>query len=139
MTRAIRLRRNLRRGESASILPQSCLEQEVTASQAESFILSRPWFDFVIEWAEEMTRYRRLSDDEQLSSPYRTAREQVIKWWKERGDWMERFDIGNGVTSWKWRHESPSPEPEDLTPINKMKDSPLDTTDMDFTPSRSMI
>ena len=39
------------------------------------------------------------------------------------------------MTSWKWRDESPSPEPEDLTPINNMKDSPLEITDMEFTPS----
>ena len=31
------------------------------------------------------------------------------------------------VPGWKWRHESPSPEPEDLTPLNTM--------DMEFTPS----
>jgi hypothetical protein len=134
VARALRLRQNLRRGESAPVLPRSCLEQDATASQAESFIISRPWFIFRIELAEERTRYDRLSVDEQRRYPY-SARKQVIKWWKERGDWREEFDRKNWVTSWKWRHESPSPEPEDLTPINNMKDSPLDTTDMDFTPS----
>ena len=79
-------------------------------------------------------RYKRLSVDEQRRYPY-SARTQVIKWWKERGDWREKFDRKSEATSWKWRQESPSPEPEDLTPINHMKDSPLDTMDMDFTPS----
>jgi hypothetical protein len=134
VARALRLRQNLRRGEKAPVLPQSCLEQDATASQAESFIISRPWFIFRIELAEERTRYDRLSVDEKRRYPH-SARKQVIKWWKERGDWKEEFDRKNRVTSWKWRHESPSPEPEDLTSINNMKDSPLDTTDMDFTPS----
>jgi hypothetical protein len=134
VARAVRLRQNLRRGENAPVLPRSCLKQDATASQAESFIISRPWFIFQIELAEEWTRYRRLSVGEQRRYPY-SARKQVIKWWKERGDWREEFDRMNLVTSWKWRHESPSPEPEDLTHINSMKDSPLDTTDMDFTPS----
>ncbi|CZR50564.1 uncharacterized protein PAC_00438 [Phialocephala subalpina] len=134
VARVLRLRQNLRRGENAPVLPQSCLEQDATASQFESFIISRPWFIFRIELAEERTRYYRLSVDERRRYPY-SARTQVIKWWKERGDWREEFDRKNCVTSWKWRHESPSPEPEDLTPIKNMKDSPLDTMDMDFTPS----
>jgi hypothetical protein len=36
-------------------------------------------------------------------------------------------DRNHVVVGWKWRHESPSPEPEDL--------SPLITEHMDFTPS----
>lgn len=133
--RAIRLRQNLRRGENAPVIPRSRLPQDVTASQAESFLISRPWFIFQLELAEEKLRYFRLSTDQRKHYPC-PIRQQVIEWWKERRDWREEFDKDGLATSWKWRHESPSPEPEDLTPINNMKDSPLDTTDMDFTPSQ---
>ncbi|KAL2256548.1 hypothetical protein VTK26DRAFT_1498 [Humicola hyalothermophila] len=132
--RALDLRRNLRRGESAAVIPLSRLEADVTASQAESFLISRPWVLFQIEIAEEKTRYLRLDVDQQRRYPH-SAREQVIKWWKQRGDWREEYDRNNWVTSWKWRHESPSPEPEDLTPIGDMETSPLEATEMDFTPS----
>jgi hypothetical protein len=116
------------------VLARSCLKHDATASQAESFIISRPWFIFQIEIHEERMRYRRLSVSARRRLPY-SAREQVIEWWKKRGDWREEFDRNKRVSSWKWRHESPSPEPEDLTPFNNMRDSPLDTTEMDFTPS----
>ncbi|USP82328.1 uncharacterized protein yc1106_09602 [Curvularia clavata] len=132
--RALRLRQNLRRGEKAPLLPRSRLDEGATTSQAESFLISRPWFIFQVELAEERIRYFRLSLDEQNQFPY-SSRKQVIEWWKEREDWREEFDRNDLVTSWKWRHESPSPEPEDLAPIKNMRDSPLDTTDMDFTPS----
>jgi hypothetical protein len=135
VARALRLRQNLRRGEHAPVLPRSRLGQDTTAAQAEAFLISRPWFVFQIEVAEEKTRYFRLSVEDQRRYPY-SARSQVIKWWKERGDWRDEFNRGNWVTAWKWRHESPSPEPEDLAPINNMVDSPLDAAaDMEFTPS----
>ena len=44
--RAVRQRQRLHRGERTPVLPQSCLAQDATASQAESFIISRPWFIF---------------------------------------------------------------------------------------------
>lgn len=56
VARAVRLRQNLRRGENVPMPPQSRLEQDATASQAESFIISRPWFIFQIEVAEEKAR-----------------------------------------------------------------------------------
>ena len=59
VARALRLRQHLRRGENAPVLPRSCLEQDAAASQAESFLISRPWFIFRIEIAEERTRYDR--------------------------------------------------------------------------------
>jgi hypothetical protein len=136
--RASQLRQSLRRGEGVSIIPQSRLDQDVTVSKAESFINSRPWFLFQIEIAEERERYCRIPLQQRLLYPH-SAKDQVIKWWKERGDWREEFD--NSVTSWKWRHESLSPEPEDLTylipaandNIDNMEDSLLDIGD--FTPS----
>jgi hypothetical protein len=135
VARALRLRQNLRRGEHAPVLPRSRLGQDTTAAQAEAFLISRPWFIFQIEIAEERMRYGRLSVEDKRRYPY-SARDQVIKWWKERGDWRDEFNRSDWVTAWKWQHESPSPEPEDLTPIDHMKDSPLDAAaDMEFTPS----
>ncbi|CAM1501636.1 Fc.00g036200.m01.CDS01 [Cosmosporella sp. VM-42] len=42
---------------------------------------------------------------------------------------------GRNSTSWKWLHESPSLEPENLAPIDNIQTSLLETTDVDFTPS----
>lgn len=135
VARALRLRQNLRRGEYVPVLPRSHLGPDTTAAEAEAFLISRPWFVFQIEVAEEKTRYRRLSVEDRRRYPY-SAGNQVIKWWKERGDWRDEFNRTGTVTSWKWRHESPSPEPEDLAPVNNMKDSPLDAAaEMEFTPS----
>ncbi|KAJ2898969.1 uncharacterized protein MKZ38_003538 [Zalerion maritima] len=131
----LRLRQNLPRGEHVPIHPRSRLGQDTTVAQAEAFLISRPWFIFRIELAEEMARYDRLSVEDQTRYPY-SARNQVIKWWKERGDWKDEYDRTSLVTSWKWRQESPSPEPEDLTPIDNMQNSPLDAAaNMEFTPS----
>ncbi|EFY89134.1 hypothetical protein MAC_04721 [Metarhizium acridum CQMa 102] len=126
VARALQLRQNLRRGEHAPVLPRSHLGQDTTAAQAEGFLISRPWFVFQIEVAEENKRYNRLSLEDQRRYPY-SARNQVLKWWQERGD---------RAHAWKWRHESPSPEPEDLAPVKNMNSSPLDVAaDMEFTPS----
>ncbi|KAI0102487.1 hypothetical protein GGR51DRAFT_527518 [Nemania sp. FL0031] len=133
--RALRLRQNLFRGEYAPVMPRSHLEQDVTADAAEAFLISRPCFLFQIEVAEEEMRFARLSPLQKKGYPSSTPRDQVIKWWKERGDWRHEYyrdtfyekELFNSkfyrgqehgtVTSWKWRHESPSPEPESLTPI----------------------
>lgn len=133
VARALRLRQNLRRGEHAPVLPRSRLGQDTSAAQAEAFLISRPWFVFQIELAEEKERYDRLSVEDQRRYPY-SAQNQVIKWWKERGDWRDEFNRTSWVTAWKWGHESPSPEPEDLTPVDNMRDSPLEAAeDMEFT------
>lgn len=135
VARALRLRKNLRRGEYVPSIPRSRLSANTTASEAEAFLISRPWFIFQIEVAEEIMRYHRLSPDDRTRYRY-SGQSQVIKWWKERGDWREEFNRTSTVTSWKWRHESPSPEPEDLAPVAKMKNSPLDAAEeMEFTPS----
>ncbi|KAI1160588.1 hypothetical protein F5B18DRAFT_631851 [Nemania serpens] len=135
VARALRLRRNLQRGEHAPVLPRSRLGQDTTAAQAEAFLISRPWFIFQIEIVEERVRYTRLSADDQRRFP-RSSFRQVIDWWTERGDWRAEFSRRNRVTAWKWRHESPSPEPEDLTPVDNMRDSPLEAAEeMEFTPS----
>ena len=111
LARALHLRQNLSRGESSPTIPRSHLKEDASASEAESFIISRPWFIFEVEVAEERARYFRLSNEHRRLYPY-SARAQVIEWWKERGDWREEFNETKWVTSWKWRHESSSPEPE---------------------------
>ncbi|KAI3318580.1 hypothetical protein HD806DRAFT_512031 [Xylariaceae sp. AK1471] len=135
IARALHLRRNLRRGEHAPVIPRSRPRRNTIATQAEAFLISRPWFTFQLELAEESARFDRLSVDEQRRYPH-SSRRQVIEWWKDRGEWREEFNHASWVTAWKWRHESPSPEPEDLTPLDKMRDSPLDAAaDFEFTPS----
>ncbi|EFY85259.1 hypothetical protein MAC_08719 [Metarhizium acridum CQMa 102] len=133
--RAVRLRQNLARGEYAPVVPRSHPGHHTTAAEAEAFLISRPWFIFQLEMAEEAHRYMRLSNEGHGRYSY-SVQDQVIKWWKERGDWRDEFNKSNCVTAWKWRHESPSPEPEDLAPLNPMKENPLDVAaEMEFTPS----
>ena len=135
--RALDLRQNLRRGETCPVQPHSHLQLDATASQAESFIISRPWFTWNLDVSEESSRIFRLPLKYQHGV---SALKNVGERWKKRGDWRER-DLGHlrpsPVYSWKWRHESPSPEPEDLSPLTYIKDSPLDAIDVDFTPSET--
>ncbi|OAA63345.1 hypothetical protein SPI_03508 [Niveomyces insectorum RCEF 264] len=140
--RALQLRQNLRRGEHAPVIPRSHPGPDTSASEGESFLISRPWFLFLVELTEEKIRFDRIDWDERRRYNY-NPRTQVIKWWKERGDWREENREGwsEGEPTdpwgyWKWRHESPSPEPEDMTPIaNNVNGNPLDAEGMDFTPS----
>ncbi|KAI0111249.1 hypothetical protein GGR51DRAFT_569271 [Nemania sp. FL0031] len=125
--RGLRSRQHLRRGERAPIMPQSYPGQETTTTKVEEFLISRPWFAFQLEVAEEEARRLRLPIQDQRRYPKPKA--QVIEWWKERGDWGDEL-------SWKWSDESPSPEPEDLTPLHDIQDSPLEVAgEMEFTPS----
>lgn len=132
--RALDLRQNLQRGEHAPVIPRSHPGEHTTPSEAEAFLLSRPWFVFGLEVAEERKRLRRLEMSDWDRYEY-SPRAQVVKWWKERGDWRDEFDK-HDVIAWKWRHESPSPEPEDLSPVDNMKETPLEVAEeMKFTPS----
>lgn len=134
---AMGLRRNLRRSESSPVVPRSHLPPDASASEAESFLMSRPWFIFSIEVIEESERFGRL-DAKYRRFYHPNYTQHVVQWWKERGDWREKFEMPDGsrlVHSWKWRHESPSPEPDDLTSIDNIKEGLSDAIDMDFTPS----
>lgn len=120
--RAIHLRQNLHYGEHTLPTPHARLEENAAASQAESFIISRPWFLHHIEMAEEIERRNRMP-----TQRFQTHHGEVVRErWKARGDVGSR-QLGLG---WKWRHESPSPEPEDLTPLNTAS-----MEGMEFTPS----
>ncbi|KAI1337292.1 hypothetical protein F5Y15DRAFT_425879 [Xylariaceae sp. FL0016] len=137
LKRAIRKRQNLRRGEHVLVPPQSRLSENATVTEAEDWLISRPWFVFHVEVGEESARRYRLVRTNQTQALGGLAdRDQVIQRWIERGDWRDEYDKTGAPTAWKWRHESPSPEPEDLKPISKMKDSVMDAADeMEFTPS----
>ncbi|KAI0389806.1 hypothetical protein F5Y17DRAFT_469415 [Xylariaceae sp. FL0594] len=117
INRAVQLRRNAAYRERAPPPPRSHLRDDSSVSEAESFIISRPWFIFEVEVCEFRARERRIPMQQRgISNP--GDDHPVTKCWEERGDWEP---------TWKWRHESPSPEPEDLTPLN--------TDAMDYTPS----
>ena len=79
VARALRLRQNLRRGEHTPVLPRSRLGQDITAAEAESFLISRPWFVFEIELAEEGQRHCRLPFEDQVRYPCE-IRAQVVEW-----------------------------------------------------------
>ncbi|KAF4506518.1 hypothetical protein G6O67_006596 [Ophiocordyceps sinensis] len=133
--RALLLRQNLRRGESVPVLPRSHLQHDTTPSQADSFLLSRPWFLYRLESSEESEKHYRLDLPPQDPRP-KTLRQHVRAWWKDRGDWRDDFSTIDGPLAWKWRHESPSPEPEPLEhfePTSDEEDNPIET--MELTPS----
>jgi hypothetical protein len=81
---ALHLRQNLRRGESSPVIPRPHPNKDASSSEAESFIISRPWFIFRVEVAEERARYDRLSIEDRRFYRY-SPHTQVVKWWKERG------------------------------------------------------
>ena len=93
---------------------------------------------YKLEAMVEYERYIRISSEERVNVQY-SADKQVAKWWMERGAWRDDYDAerpSRTIASWKWRNESPSPEPEDLLPIMQMKESPMDAaSDVEFTPS----
>ena len=89
---------------------------EVYVDDGESMITSRPWYVWKLEVAEEDVR---LSRDPENSGTYHQSRENVTTRWKEKGYWKDSW---SDLPGWKWRHESPSPEP-------------ADPNQMDFTPS----
>ncbi|KAI1074738.1 hypothetical protein F5B20DRAFT_595791 [Whalleya microplaca] len=122
---AVHLREGLRRGERVPPLPRHNLTADASKSVAVSFITSRPSYIYSLEAEEERTRLDRL--------PYQKARfynvthvsheQYVSKRWREGGD-RDPYEKGRGFRrpGWKWKHESPSPEPVGLS-------------NMEFTPS----
>lgn len=127
ISRAVELRKGMPAGESAPPPPRSHLNHDASASEAESFIISRPWFMYSVEQMEFHQRMSRIPQ-QQWGNYSEGEDDQVKKWWKQRGDYKSEWQVsGRLIPGWKWRHESPSPEPEDLTPLL--------TDEMDFTPS----
>lgn len=134
VTRALRLRQGLCRSESSPVLPRSHLGEDASASQAESFITSRPWFVFAVEACEEGVRYSRLPDVKTKRLYKGSIAANVMELWKERGDWKAGWRDphgGNILIGWKWPHESPSPEPEDLSGLDDLATFELTPSEVD--------
>ncbi|KAI1317483.1 hypothetical protein F5Y16DRAFT_419614 [Xylariaceae sp. FL0255] len=118
--RAFRQRRSLRRGQRAPMtFPNSRLEKDASPDLRDTFLISRPWFMYHLEVAEEEMRYFRLDTKDRARNPH-CAKRQVIDWWKERGDWRDDYDDTkfnystekSPTIGWTWPHESPlSPSP----------------------------
>lgn len=92
--RALRLRQDLHRHEDSLEPPHTCLQYDASASQAESFIISRPWFRYHIEHAEESARFDRVP----LKIRCRTSQQfNLQKLWELRGDCSEAWKdhLGN--------------------------------------------
>lgn len=133
ITRAVLLRQGIKRDEYIPTPPLSHLDDEgESASRAEAFIISRPWFIWQVQMAEENERFMRLFfrfGGDARDGPV-AGRKHVMQQWEVHGvakeTWTERARE-KFVPGWKWRHESPSPEPEGLVLLN--------TDEMEFTPS----
>lgn len=114
--RAVRLlRAGLRREEFPVPPPRHNLTSGSSASEKESFITSRPWFQFVISVNEENIRLSRLSRAQlQRADLSRSLFQIVRERWESKGLWRSSWDRRrpDGNAGWKWPHESPSPEPE---------------------------
>ncbi|KJZ75825.1 hypothetical protein HIM_04649 [Hirsutella minnesotensis 3608] len=111
--RAVHLRQELSRGEPGIIpQPRHSLDPDDSKSVAESFITSRPWYIYDLEVEEERTRLNRL--DGRDRSLYADDPETIVsKRWAASGEFDGREELGRPRLGWKWRHESPSPEPPD--------------------------
>jgi hypothetical protein len=137
VVRALRLRQGLRRGEHSPVPPRSHLEKDASASQAESFIISRPWFMFAVECKEESQRHIRLPDRKTMRLYKGSTVGNIREFWEERGDWKADWKDPRGgqkakiLVGWKWRHESPSPEPEDLSGLNDLATLELTPSEVD--------
>ena len=135
-TRAIRLRQGLRLGERNPVPPRSHLQNDAAASQAESFIISRPWFASRVEAVEIFERRGRIAKKYRLAVRRRYESSlffNVQKYWKDNGEWKAewRKPSGDVLIGWKWRHESPSPEPEDLSGLDDLATFELTPSEAD--------
>lgn len=130
--RALKLYRGRRRSEYAVVSPCSRLDDDASASRAESFIISRPWFMFAVKTSEAMQRHDRLPDE--IGRDWNSPSEDVKELWKERGDWKAGWQDPRGgkdgkvFIGWNWPHESPEPDPEDLSCLE-------DLATLELTPS----
>ncbi|KAJ3492575.1 hypothetical protein NLG97_g5296 [Lecanicillium saksenae] len=112
--RAALLRAGLRRGECPMPPPRQNLTSASSDGERESFITSRPRFQFTLSLLEESTRWSRLSMAQIRRANLGSNLDVVKKRWQNKGIWKSEWDKHrpNGEVGWKWRHESRSPEPE---------------------------
>ncbi|EJT69526.1 hypothetical protein GGTG_13145 [Gaeumannomyces tritici R3-111a-1] len=106
--RALRLRQNLRRGEWVPATPRRRLGPDSSTAEAESFLISRPWFLYRLDLEEEYTKLARSSNDD--PKYWKTIELEHWRRWEENGEY--RLADDGAPCYWKWRHESPSPERE---------------------------
>ncbi|KAJ2893219.1 hypothetical protein MKZ38_008909 [Zalerion maritima] len=99
--------------------PRSKLSAEgISAQQAEAWLISRPWYLYLLEAEDESVRQDRIRAG-QYQDFYEQDHDKVVKErWAEKGEWAREW---GSMLGWTWLHESPLPsEAEfnvaDLTP-----------------------
>lgn len=132
VVRCLNLRRDLSRTDHCPVPPRSHLEDDAPKSQAEAFLISRPWFVHEVAMTENFERSRRLNEIYRPPWP-KPPVPDVTEVWKQLGEWKESWGAwrGDDLAGWKWRHESPSPEPEDLSAFNDMATLELTPSEAD--------
>lgn len=132
-SRAARSREGWHRGARPPPSPRSGLAENASRSAAESFITTRPWYTYALDEEEERIRLERIP--RRLHGYYNMDHEELVEErWRETGMWNHHKD-GRKRPGWKWKHESPSPEPGqdisnlDLTPseIDALEEIPPPT------------
>ena len=109
------LRERLPRGERGPPPPRHSLAADATKSATESFITSWPWYAYAVdEEEEERTRLDRIPCNKRLFYNMSDA-QHVATRSRESGGWSLYAERRRTWPGWKWKHESPSPEPEDLS------------------------
>lgn len=134
--RVVQQRKGLSGGDQAP-LPgaHSALAGDVSASDGESFITSRPWFLFDLESAEFSTRMKRLPLNQCDLEPAKPENNvyigEVVEWWKQRGHWNTGQDMPGdprgATTGWRWPFEALLGEWDKLPLLN--------SDGMDYSPS----
>lgn len=79
----------MRQTDHSPVIPRSRLGKDASASQAESFITSRPWFMFEVENKEMTERRFRVSTDAWRAYSNTAQPPSVDGLWMERGEWKE--------------------------------------------------
>ncbi|KAL8296683.1 hypothetical protein RB597_005999 [Gaeumannomyces tritici] len=107
IVRAVRERRNPRRGRWAPVAPRRHPGPDTSAAEAYSFLTSRPWFIYKLDLEVEVTKLERIDRGFGKIKYEGTAIWERDQLWKREGEY-ERLDPF-APCPWKWRHESPSP------------------------------
>lgn len=132
--RAALLRKGLRRGEFAQPPPRPVPSRTSSDSEKESFITSRPWFQYSLSLIEESERRERLGNDDYLLDSLPPATSTSVQMvWKDAGVWRDEWEHcsrSSGV-GWRWSDESPSPDLEDYVKFTRSQLSELELQEYD--------
>lgn len=120
--RAVQLRKGTRRHEVGPRAPRSHLSPNAGASEADSFIISRRWYNFRLDVEEERLRVGRVPGNRNDNN---AMLDSVFRQWEEE-EMGTSFapTTGGDMPSWKWKHESPEP-------------APVEWDDIEYTPSET--